>query len=155
MSPKAKTKTKAPTAQLIDPLYLMDQQIVSKGSERFGKIVRLKGETILELDRQIGRIKPGPEGLGVAFAKIHDSEPHFHKKTTEYYFVTEGFAELRMGGEKFDIVPNNIAIIPPGVIHSVNADLRSGVKIIVLSDPPHDPKDHFKAKPVSELKRRG
>jgi mannose-6-phosphate isomerase-like protein (cupin superfamily) len=152
---QTRTRTKAGMDHVVvDPVYFMQRTEVSKGKENFGKIVRLKRETVFELNRLVGTIKPGPRGLGIAFAQIRESEPHFHKKMTEYYFVTQGIAMLKVNDEEFEIKPSTIAVIPPGVVHSVMSVLEAGVNLIVLSDPPWKKSDHFLAKDVSELKRR-
>jgi mannose-6-phosphate isomerase-like protein (cupin superfamily) len=151
---QSKSKAKKADYVVVDPVYFMQRQALSKGSENFGNIVRLKSETVFELNHLVGKIKPGPKGLGIAFAQIQESAPHFHKKMTEYYFVTEGTAILKVNNEEFEIRANTVAVIPPGVIHSVLSVLQSGVNIFVLSDPPWKKTDHFLANDISELKRR-
>ncbi|MDE1865561.1 MAG: cupin domain-containing protein [Candidatus Micrarchaeota archaeon] len=120
-------------------------------SRNIGAIIRNKGEIVFEFNRALGVIKPNGKDLGIAFAQIHDSESHLHKKTTEYYFVTEGSAKLKVGSSEFEIKPNSMVIIYPGTVHAVSS--ISGVNLFVLSNPRWKPSDHFKAKGLSHLKR--
>jgi mannose-6-phosphate isomerase-like protein (cupin superfamily) len=107
-----------------------------------GKRIELPAETVYELGRGIGKIRPGKKGVGIAFARISSSEPHYHKKTIEYYFVTKGKGRLDLDdGKIINLRPNDVLVIPPGVTHAVNSP--EGIEVFVLSSPPWTKDDHI------------
>jgi mannose-6-phosphate isomerase-like protein (cupin superfamily) len=44
--------------------------------------------------------------------------PHSHP-TTEFYYVTSGYARMTIGDETREIGPGDLVLIPPDVIHSI------------------------------------
>lgn len=106
-----------------------------------GKKIKLPSETVYELGHVVGRIKSTPEGVGMAFALIHNSEPHFHPKATEYYFVTDGKGVLLLDDKEIHLNPHDVLVIPNGITHAVKSD--GGLRVFVLSSPPWRKEDHI------------
>jgi mannose-6-phosphate isomerase-like protein (cupin superfamily) len=44
--------------------------------------------------------------------------PHRHP-TTEFYYVTSGYARMTIGSETREIGPGDLVLIPPDVMHSI------------------------------------
>ena len=114
-----------------------------------GKRIQLTAELIYELGHVLGRIKTGPEGGGMAFALIHNSEPHFHPKATEYYFVVNGKGVLLLDNKEIHLKPKDVVVIPNGITHAVKSD--GGLSAFVLSFPAWRKEDHI----LRDLKRQG
>jgi mannose-6-phosphate isomerase-like protein (cupin superfamily) len=108
---------------------------------RDGKRVALRAETVYELGEMAGLIKPTREGVGVAFARIKESQPHYHDKTTEYYFVAKGRGVVLLDGEEVGLQPNDVLVIPTRTTHAVRSE--GGICVFVLSSPPWKKQDHI------------
>lgn len=72
---------------------------------------------------------------------IRDSERHYHKNTTEVYFILEGRGKIELNGEWVDVEPGTTIWIQPGTRHRVVSD--AGVKTIVFGLPAFDPADEW------------
>lgn len=88
------------------------------------------------------------EGQPLAFhyLSIHDSPKHYHKKTTEYYFVTAGRGQMQIEDETVDIEPGDFFVIPPGLRHMATPAEGVDLQILIIAHPPIDPKvdlDHY------------
>ena len=64
---------------------------------------------------------------------IGPTSPHFHKKTTEFYFIEKGSGRLVIGEETYEIKNGMIAIIPPNTAHYIIP--REVIKVLVFSVP--------------------
>lgn len=76
----------------------------------------------------------------VSLVAISDAEPHYHTKTTEYYYVLEGRGELHLGEEIVALAPGTLVLIPPGLPHWAQGE----VKVLVIGMPPFDPDDQHR-----------
>jgi mannose-6-phosphate isomerase-like protein (cupin superfamily) len=65
---------------------------------------------------------------------IRDSERHYHRGTTELYYVLEGTGKMELGEERkaFEVRPGMAIYIPPGVPHRGYGEFKT----IVVSVPP-------------------
>ena len=71
-----------------------------------------------------------------------DSETHFHRRTTELYYVLEGEGHIELDGETHPLAPGTAVLIKPGCRHrAVGSDL----KILNVPVPKFDPADEFHA----------
>ncbi|MEW6235396.1 MAG: cupin domain-containing protein [Candidatus Omnitrophota bacterium] len=77
--------------------------------------------------------------LGLHVTHIKDSKKHYHKKTTEAYYILEGSGYLEAGNETIAAVPGTCVLIPKGVPHRGWGDFKT----IVVCVPPFDPDDEF------------
>jgi len=75
----------------------------------------------------------------VHVTKIREAKPHFHKKTTEYYYVLEGAGHLLVDGEHVPLQVGDVVVVQPGAIHHAEGDLTC----LVIGIPPFDPADQF------------
>jgi quercetin dioxygenase-like cupin family protein len=70
---------------------------------------------------------------------IDGAKPHYHKKSTELYYVLEGEGEIILGDKKEKINKGAIVQIPPGVVHGAVGKMR----VLVIGIPDIDEKDIF------------
>jgi mannose-6-phosphate isomerase-like protein (cupin superfamily) len=71
--------------------------------------------------------------------RIHDASPHFHKQTTELYYVVEGAGTMSLDGEEVPLRPGAAVEIQPGVVHSARGDLL----VLVVGMPSISEEDTF------------
>ena len=71
------------------------------------------------------------------------TQPHFHKKLREYYFILKGAGEFKLDSETFSVKSGDLVVIPPDSVHSLKNSTPE-MEVIVLSIPPFSPSDlHF------------
>ena len=68
-----------------------------------------------------------------------DSKSHYHKRTTEIYFVLEGSGQVELDGQRFDVGPGTSILIKPGCRHRAIGNL----KILNVPVPAFDPGDEW------------
>lgn len=85
--------------------------------------------------------------MGLHVTEIRGAEAHFHRRTTEIYYVLEGEGRLIAGGSGFDLSPGTAAYIPPGCVHRGEGSFTAAIAVL----PPFDPADEFT--PEQELPR--
>ena len=83
------------------------------------------------------------ESDGVASMHIvtikEDSELHYHKRMTEFYYVLDGQGRIELDGERFEIRPGSAIMIKPGCRHRAVGRLT----ILNLPVPAFDPDDEW------------
>lgn len=57
--------------------------------------------------------------LNIHRTEIKDSQKHYHKQTTEVYYILEGSGEVFLDGEAVKLSAGQVIYIPPGVRHQV------------------------------------
>jgi len=72
---------------------------------------------------------------------IKDSVLHYHRKTTEVYYILEGRGKMHLNGDVVAIEPNLVIYIEPGTRHRLVSE--SGVKTIVFSIPAFHAEDEY------------
>jgi quercetin dioxygenase-like cupin family protein len=80
----------------------------------------------------------GPAGLA-AWAHAVDidgARPHFHRRSTELYYVLEGEGCVTMDGVGHPVRPGSIVHIPPGVVHGAQGRMR--VLVVGIPDIAED-----------------
>lgn len=74
-------------------------------------------------------------GLGLAawahVVDIDGSRPHYHRRSTELYYVLEGEGSVTLDGVEHAVRKGSIVQIPPGVVHSANGR----VQVLVVGIP--------------------
>ena len=70
---------------------------------------------------------------------IDGAKPHYHKKTTELYYVLEGEGTVTLDGKKQEVKKGTIIHIPPGVIHGADGKMR----VLVIGIPDIDDSDIY------------
>ncbi len=90
------------------------------------------------------RVLTAADGAPCSFhiTTIRDSVRHYHRDTTEVYYILEGTGRIELDGEWTAIEPGRMIWIPAGTRHRLVAD--GEVKTIVFGVPAFNPQDeHF------------
>ena len=66
---------------------------------------------------------------------------HFHANADEIQYIVEGTGTAWLGGEKREIRPGMLIIIPRGTAHAGTEATSGRFKAIAIKLPPQDPKD--------------
>ncbi len=90
-----------------------------------------------ESRRLVTRADGTPASLHVT--RILNGSAHFHKKTTEFYYVLSGAGAVELDGESAEVRPGTAVVIPPGVTHRGLGDFET----VVFSVPAFDAADEF------------
>jgi mannose-6-phosphate isomerase-like protein (cupin superfamily) len=98
----------------------------------------------------VRRIVTGGEGgvANVHVVKITKGTPHVHTGYDEVYYVLDGAGSITLDGEVQPLRPGTVAVIPAGVVHSLQADQGQELEFIIFGTPPM-PMDDDRAKPRS------
>jgi quercetin dioxygenase-like cupin family protein len=99
-------------------------------------IVRHQGEAPSERStcgwrqRLISRQDPGAAAW-VHAVDIDGARPHFHRRTTELYYVLAGEGTVLLDGDEHPVREGSIVHIPPGVVHGA----RGRMRVLVVGIP--------------------
>ena len=63
--------------------------------------------------------------LNFHVTRIRDSRKHYHKETTEVYFVLEGAGFMELGDETISIEPGVVLLIEPLTAHRGHGDFTT------------------------------
>ncbi|HUL37102.1 MAG TPA: cupin domain-containing protein [Thermodesulfobacteriota bacterium] len=77
--------------------------------------------------------------INIHITHILDGVKHYHKRTTEVYYVLEGKGKLELDDETVDVKPGVTVLIPPGVRHRGYGDFRT----IVIGTPAQTSDDEY------------
>ena len=77
--------------------------------------------------------------VGFHVTHIQDSKKHFHKNTTEVYYILDGNGFLEIGDETVPLKPGTTVLIRPGTPHRGYGDFKT----IVVCHPAFDPQDEY------------
>jgi mannose-6-phosphate isomerase-like protein (cupin superfamily) len=66
---------------------------------------------------------------------------HIHSNTDEIQYIVEGTGTAWLGGEKREIRPGMLIIIPRGTPHAGTEATSGRFKALAIKIPPQDPKD--------------
>lgn len=72
---------------------------------------------------------------------IRDSVRHYHRQTTEVYYILEGTGKIELNGQWHEVEPGTTIWIEPATRHRVVSE--SGLKTIVFSLPAFDAADEW------------
>ena len=70
---------------------------------------------------------------------IDGARTHYHKISTELYYVLEGEGKVLLDGEEQEVRPGTMVHIPPGVVHGAVGKMR----VLVVGIPDIDDSDVF------------
>jgi quercetin dioxygenase-like cupin family protein len=79
--------------------------------------------------------------VGLHVTHIVAGEAHYHKRTTEIYYVLSGHGMIELDGKTHELTPGSTVHIPPGVKHRGWGDFET----IVVTSPAFDAADEFVA----------
>ena len=77
--------------------------------------------------------------INIHVTHILDGVKHYHKRTTEVYYILEGKGNLELDQEIVDLEPGVTVLIPPGVRHRGYGDFKT----IVIGTPAQLPEDEY------------
>lgn len=72
---------------------------------------------------------------------IDGARPHFHKRSTELYYVLGGEGSVILDGVEHEVKPGSMVHIPPGVAHAAKGRMR----VLVVGIPDIADDDYFDA----------
>ncbi len=72
---------------------------------------------------------------------ITDSVKHYHRETTEVYYILEGRGKMELNDDVIDIDPGMVIYIAPFTAHRLHSE--AGVKTIVFGVPAYRAEDEF------------
>ena len=70
---------------------------------------------------------------------IDGAKPHYHKRSTELYYVLEGEGCVILNGEEHQVKKGSLVHIPPGVVHGARGKMR----VLVVGVPDIAEDDYF------------
>jgi quercetin dioxygenase-like cupin family protein len=70
---------------------------------------------------------------------IDGAKPHYHKRSTELYYVLEGAGSVFLDGEEHAVTKGSLVHIPPGVVHGARGQMR----VLVVGVPDIAEDDYF------------
>ncbi len=76
---------------------------------------------------------------------IDGSEPHYHKHSTELYYVLEGGGSVFLDGVEHAVRQGSLVHIPPGVVHAAKGKMR----VLVVGIPEISEEDYFPSSPAT------
>lgn len=111
-------------------------------------LIRHEGDTPRERsacgwrDRLISREDAAGNPSAWAHAvDIDGAKPHYHRRSTELYYVLEGEGAVRLDGVDHPVKKGSIVHIPPGVVHGA----RGRMRVLVVGIPDIAEDDYFEA----------
>ena len=72
---------------------------------------------------------------------IRDATRHYHRETTEVYYILEGTGKIELNGNWHCVEPGTVIWIEPGIRHRVVSE--AGLKTIVFGLPAFNPVDEW------------
>ncbi len=77
--------------------------------------------------------------MGFHVTTIDAAEPHYHRRTTEIYYVLEGTGTLTVADQSVALSPGSTVYVPPGCVHFGDG----GFTAAIVCMPPFDATDEF------------
>lgn len=79
----------------------------------------------------------------VHVTSIADSVRHYHRDTTEVYYILEGTGKMELAGEWHAVSPGSVIRIDKGTRHRLVGDCGKAISTIVMAFPPFNDKDEW------------
>jgi mannose-6-phosphate isomerase-like protein (cupin superfamily) len=73
--------------------------------------------------------------------EIREAVRHYHRDTTEVYYILSGTGKIELNGEWRDLAPGTTVWIEPGTRHRVVSE--GGIRTIVFGVPAFNPADEW------------
>jgi mannose-6-phosphate isomerase-like protein (cupin superfamily) len=77
--------------------------------------------------------------INIHVTHILDGVKHYHKRSTEVYYVLEGKGKLELDEETVDLEPGVTVLVLPGTRHRGYGDFRT----LVIGTPAQTPDDEY------------
>jgi mannose-6-phosphate isomerase-like protein (cupin superfamily) len=68
-----------------------------------------------------------------------NATPHYHKNTTEVYYILEGEGAIELNGEDVPVSPGTAVMIKPGTFHRGKGQMR----LLVICVPAYTKADEY------------
>ena len=68
--------------------------------------------------------------------RVKNAEKHYHKISTEYYYVLSGKGKVILDEETYPIQKGDLVKIDPGVRHQALEEADVPLEILVIATPP-------------------
>jgi len=72
---------------------------------------------------------------------IDGARPHYHRRSTELYYVLEGSGTVMLDGVEHPVTRGSLIHIPPGVVHGAKGRMR----VLVIGVPDIAEEDYYPA----------
>jgi mannose-6-phosphate isomerase-like protein (cupin superfamily) len=72
---------------------------------------------------------------------MRDAVRHYHRDSTEVYYILDGTGKIELSGDWFDVAPGTVIHIEPGTRHRIVSE--TGLKTIVVAIPPFRAEDEY------------
>ncbi len=73
--------------------------------------------------------------VGLHVTDLGGARSHYHRKTTEVYYIMEGVGEMELGDQVYAVRPGHAILIPPGVPHRAIGQFRAVIATVPAFDP--------------------
>lgn len=85
----------------------------------------------------VEHIVTGGDGgiANIHVVKITKGTPHLHQGYDEVYFVLSGTGTITLGQEAHPLRPGSVAVIPAGVLHSLEAGPGEELEFVIFGTP--------------------
>ena len=89
------------------------------------------------------RVLTAADGAPVSLhvTSIRDAARHYHRDTTEVYYILSGTGKIELNGDWVDLEPGTVVWIEPGTRHRLVSS--GGVTTLVFALPAFNPADEF------------
>jgi len=75
------------------------------------------------------------------------TEEHYHARTEEIYFITQGSGRIRIGTEERDVLQGDGIAIPPGARHKLWNTGSEALRLLCCCAPAYEHSDTFITEP--------
>lgn len=79
--------------------------------------------------------------LSLHVTSIRDAVRHYHRETTEVYYILAGVGKMELNGDWVDLEPGSVLWIEPGTRHRLVSEM--GIQTIVVALPAFDAADEY------------
>ena len=79
--------------------------------------------------------------LSLHVTSIRDAVRHYHRDTTEVYYILAGMGKMELNGTWVDLEPGAVVWVEPGTRHRLVSE--TGVKTLVVALPAFNAADEF------------
>jgi mannose-6-phosphate isomerase-like protein (cupin superfamily) len=79
--------------------------------------------------------------LSLHVTSIDDAVRHYHRDTTEVYYILSGTGKMELNGDWVDLEPGTMLWIEPGTRHRLVSE--GGIKTVVVALPAFNAGDEF------------
>ena len=83
-----------------------------------------------------GRLANSSAIANVHVVRITKGTSHLHEGYHEVYYVLAGTGTITLGQETHPLRPGSVAVIPAGVLHSLEASAGEELEFVIFGVPP-------------------